>query len=109
MAKKISSSLTELRNQALTSRAENTEEYQLPDQPKVNKPEKKGRSSTRGISFYQNDEESIRKLQEFFFSKGKNLPDRSKILRVALRLTTNLIKENEYLLLSIYQEVENNQ
>ena len=107
---KKSSSLTELRNQALLSRVEQPEKknegYQLPDKQNDDQGEKQGRSSTRGISFYQTDEKFIRELQQFFFSKGKNLPNQSKVLRVALRLASSIVKDNEYLLLSLYQEVE---
>lgn len=117
MTKKTSSSLTELRNKALVSRVKSDDGYQLPDKEVIEQPlvkeeikknilEKKGRSSTRGISFYETDEAFIRELQQFFFSKGKNLPNQSKVLRVALRLASTIAKENEYLLLSLYKEVE---
>ena len=108
-SKKISSSLlSELKNQSLNSNMEiktqsKVEKYPLAEQ----KTKLKKRSTPTGVSFYDSDLVLIRELQQFFFSKRKIDSSTSKMIRCALRLASSVLKDNEYMLLSIYQEVEN--
>ena len=101
---KKSDFLSELRNKSLESRSNTPKLHsQLPDQQKKIL---KKKTTPVGVSFYDRDLSVIREVQHFFFSKGKTDSSVSKIIRCALRLASSTAKENEYLLLSIYQEVE---
>ena len=108
MSKKITSDLlSKLRSSSIESRSDTKEEeYNLPEQTKKLIKTKR-KSTPTGVSLYDNDLSLIRELQQFFFSNDKIDSSTSKVIRCALRLASSVAKENEYLLLSIHQEVEN--
>jgi len=105
-SKELSSSLKELRDLSLTERSTASQHIKSKNNA-IPKNILKPHRISSGVCLYQEDFSYIQELQKFLFLRNKKSFSRSFVIRCALRLASKMTKENDYLLLSIAQEVEN--
>ena len=98
----MTSSLKELRDLSLTERSTKANLTKISNKGTENKPKR----IASGVCLHQDDFSYVQELQKFLFLKKEKSFSRSFVIRCALRLASKVTNENDYLLLSISQEVE---